>query len=206
VEGYRLIFDRELAIEVRNTHLDSAEEAGGILETMRIKVFVMVPLLLFFIFFSFAVLCVMMSLLFVSMLRTSRLCFLTHYCQLFFYYLVLAEINFFVLLDSFSIFRISLIECRFGVQGDENHPTQTCIELLCETDLFLYYIQEVDASVFAHLQGQQKLIMDYNEYHKFIVKIVLQCLAAPQTYDFYLFFCTLYSHCLIVSIYSLSSL
>lgn len=38
VEGYRLVFDRELAIEVRNTHLDSAEEAGGILETMRIKV------------------------------------------------------------------------------------------------------------------------------------------------------------------------
>lgn len=42
VEGYRLIFDRELAVEVRNTHLDSAEESGGILETMRIKIFIMV--------------------------------------------------------------------------------------------------------------------------------------------------------------------
>ena len=155
------------------------------------------------------------------------------------------------------------------VMGDEAHPTQTCVELLCETDLFLYYIQvpysysshactfspmllsftyshthlfglvvkpsflyaslpispifvrvtafafafisfmqsrfcaqntffalvcmslvfhiiaqthvqEVDASVFTHLQGQQKLIMDYNEYHKFIIKIIMNCLQNPQ--------------------------
>ena len=40
--------------------------------------------------------------------------------------------------------------------------------------------QEVDASVFTHLQGQQKLIMDYNEYHKFIIKIIMNCLQNPQ--------------------------
>lgn len=67
-------------------------------------------------------------------------------------------------------------------QGEESNPTQTCVELLCETDLFLYYIQEVDASVFQHMQGQQKLIMDYTEYHRFIIKIILKCLSDPHTY------------------------
>ena len=41
VEGYRLVFDNELPIEVRNANQDAVDSVG-MLETMRIKVFIMV--------------------------------------------------------------------------------------------------------------------------------------------------------------------
>jgi hypothetical protein len=39
--GYRLIFDHEMQIEVRNTNQDAVESVG-MLETLRIKVFITV--------------------------------------------------------------------------------------------------------------------------------------------------------------------
>jgi hypothetical protein len=41
VEGYRLVFDNELPVEVRNANQDAVDSVG-MLETMRIKVFIMV--------------------------------------------------------------------------------------------------------------------------------------------------------------------
>ena len=53
---------------------------------------------------------------------------------------------------------------------------QVKVELTSENDLFFHYTHTVNIDNFRHMQEQQKLMVDFNEYSNVLIKMVNSCI------------------------------
>ena len=51
-----------------------------------------------------------------------------------------------------------------------------------ENDLFFHYTHEVDEDKFRHMQQQQKLMVDFQEYANIFVKMANSCIKDPHSF------------------------
>ena len=56
---------------------------------------------------------------------------------------------------------------------------QVKVELTSENDLFFHYTHVVTLDSFRHMQEQQKLMVDFNEYSNVLIKMVNSCIKQP---------------------------
>lgn len=56
------------------------------------------------------------------------------------------------------------------------------IELTSESDLFFHYTHSVDADAFRHMQEQQKLMVDFQQYSDVFTKMVNSCIKEPHAF------------------------
>ena len=69
---------------------------------------------------------------------------------------------------------------QYGAVQGQIH--QVKVELTSENDLFFHYTHCVDEDKFRHMQQQQKLMVDFQEYANIFVKMANSCIKDPHSF------------------------
>mmetsp|Transcript_15396 Transcript_15396/g.25131 ORF Transcript_15396/g.25131 Transcript_15396/m.25131 type:complete len:261 (-) Transcript_15396:77-859(-) len=77
---------------------------------------------------------------------------------------------------------LEAIKVKVLIQGPENTPEALKIELSSENDLFFLYMHMVDEVGFRIMQEQQKLMVDFDDYSKVLMRMLNSCIKEPHTH------------------------
>jgi len=77
---------------------------------------------------------------------------------------------------------LEAIKVKLLLLGPENAPEALKIELSSETDLFFHFVHIVDEAGFRVMQEQQKLMVDFEEYSRVLIRMLNSCIKEPNTH------------------------
>lgn len=67
-------------------------------------------------------------------------------------------------------------------QGEQGNLQNVKIELTSENDLFFHYTHIVDEDSFRHMQENQKLMIEFQDYTNILIKMVNSCIKEPHSF------------------------
>ena len=77
---------------------------------------------------------------------------------------------------------LEAIKVRILAIGPEGAYSGLRVELTSESNLFFHYAHELDATKYASLQEQQRLMVEFTEYPAVIVRNLNHCIKEPHAY------------------------
>ncbi|CAK9038690.1 Spindle assembly abnormal protein 6-like [Durusdinium trenchii] len=77
---------------------------------------------------------------------------------------------------------LEAIKVKVLVKGGENAPEELKIELSSENDLFFHFVHVVDEVSFRIMQEQQKLMVEFDQYSKVLIRMLNSCIKEPNTH------------------------
>lgn len=75
---------------------------------------------------------------------------------------------------------LEAIKVKILVLGDEHSPVSLRVECTSESDLFFYYIHNLDEEGFRLLQKTQRLTVDFAEYPSVLIRMFNACIKEPH--------------------------
>ena len=77
---------------------------------------------------------------------------------------------------------LEAIRAKVLVKGDGGSLEEIKVELTSENDLFFHYTHKVTVDSFRSMQEQQKLMVEFHDYHSILMKMLNQCIKEPHSY------------------------
>eukprot|EP00511_Aplanochytrium_stocchinoi_P004054 CAMPEP_0204837724 /NCGR_PEP_ID=MMETSP1346-20131115/28788_1 /ASSEMBLY_ACC=CAM_ASM_000771 /TAXON_ID=215587 /ORGANISM="Aplanochytrium stocchinoi, Strain GSBS06" /LENGTH=240 /DNA_ID=CAMNT_0051973353 /DNA_START=108 /DNA_END=830 /DNA_ORIENTATION=+ len=77
---------------------------------------------------------------------------------------------------------LEAIKVKMLVTGKDSSPESVKIELSSECDLFFHFTHVVDEVGFRIMQQQQKLMIDFVEYPKVLIRMLNNCIKEPHSH------------------------
>ena len=105
--GYRLLYDREVPIEIRSVHALGEKTNSGVLESIKVKIVAL---------------------------------------------------------------------------GLDSAPHSIRMELSSEADLFFVFLHTIDPDLYAHVQDQQQLMVDFSDYPNVLIRMLNACIREPHVH------------------------
>ena len=77
---------------------------------------------------------------------------------------------------------LEAIKVKILVLGEDENPEQVRVELSSENDMFFHYTHNIDEMVFAKIQENQKLMVEYPDYPNILIKMLNSCIKEPHSF------------------------
>uniref|UniRef100_A0A6T8AJC6 Spindle assembly abnormal protein 6 N-terminal domain-containing protein n=1 Tax=Prymnesium polylepis TaxID=72548 RepID=A0A6T8AJC6_9EUKA len=77
---------------------------------------------------------------------------------------------------------LEAVKVKILLLGPEEAPSAVRVELTSENDLFFHYSHTLDEAGFRAVQEQQKLMVDFAEYHAVLVRMLSTCIKEPHSH------------------------
>jgi len=77
---------------------------------------------------------------------------------------------------------LEAVKVKILLLGDESHPNATRVEITSENDLFFHYSHTMDEAAFRLVQEQQKLMVEFSEYHSVLIRMLNTCIKEPHSH------------------------
>ena len=77
---------------------------------------------------------------------------------------------------------LEAVKVKILLAGDEQRPNQTIVEVTSENDLFFHYRHTLDEAGFRQVQEQQKLMVDFAEYSRVLIRMLNTCIKEPHSH------------------------
>jgi len=74
------------------------------------------------------------------------------------------------------------IKVKMLVLGSDDAPQSIRIELSSEADLFFLFVHVIDEDVYAGVQNQQKLMVDFPDYPNVLIRMLNACIREPHVH------------------------
>ena len=77
---------------------------------------------------------------------------------------------------------LETIKMKMLLLGSDENPAAVRLELSSEADLFFHFMHIVDESSYKSMQESQKLMVEFSEYTKVLIRMLNSCIKDPQVY------------------------
>lgn len=74
------------------------------------------------------------------------------------------------------------VRAKVLISGESHAPDFVRVELGCESDLFFHYTHQIDEAGFRALQGEQRLMVDFQEYPHVLIRMLNSCIKDPSSF------------------------